>query len=1280
MPKISVILPVYNVEKYLRECLDSLVNQTLKDVEIICVDDGSTDESLKILNEYAARDGRIIVVEQPNKGAGAARNLGLMYAHGEYLAFVDPDDFIEPSLLSECIDAAEREDADIVSFRYVEFDSKTGSVKKNVQFPARIRAILSSGRITASAAELSDCIFTSVVPSVWSKIFRRKMIATENIVFQELRRANDLYFSYMAILKARKIAFIDRALYHYRKGIDSTSNLDCLAGNFFIGYRAIKKYLVDSGRYASVARDFIEKVSASLRYNINTIQDEKARLEAIPKLIAQYHEMLPIDEIVRFYGSLPPAVADILSKGSRDIKVSDMEKKVRTIGIACKDLSQGGIQRVVSILVPMFVRYGYRVVLLTTRGQANDVYHLDVPVERIVLGTESRGKKLLQAIKEHHIDLVIFHEYYSAMLVGDVAAIKSSGVPYIVHYHGKFSCFFRKLEKIDDEKQCRVFREAAALIVLSKAGEYYFRVLGANAHYLPNPVIDAPIRFVRDVSPKTILWMGRFVENKRPNDAILIFQEVLRKHPDAKLVMLGELVGKAAKQVQTLVAGDERLKAAVEFKGFQSDVWAYLSKTSILLTTSVFEGFPCTFVEASAAGVPTVGYGLPYLEIARDNDGYIQTPLLDTSAAAEAICRVFDDKSAYEKASRAARMAFERIKSVDQMAAYNRIFSEVLEGKRSAEIPSDEHAMVLRETVLDACWGSAELKRQINGCQQAKLKTDAELSKELKTVKKLRSDRDRKQKKIKDIANSTSYRVGLFITWPARKIWHAFRDNPKIYAWFKCCGSSKERYGSLENEVKIQPGKSSYRNSKFKDLLIPGASYRFSASSVKVFAGKSKKISVAIVDDNTSKVVIRKHFLLNSPKEWVFNIPKDKEGCSLRLYAGELGHTEDVGVIWKNVTLEQIKNNKSTESSKLKNNKHVDHTQIKVSVIIPVYNAAPFLEECVDSILTQDIEKEVILVDDCSTDDSYDLCCKLAKRDPRVKVVHNEVNRFAGVCRNIGTELATGEYLAYLDADDRLETGALVEFYRLAKEEDLDVLRGTATAFDHATGQAVPKTYYEQPRIKGIISRKPVDLLSDYREIVELAPVPWIGICRAAIVKEAGLKFNALRCSNDVSFFFDLMMAAKRIRFVRKRFAWHRINNKSSLMGVRAKNYRDVLKSLEIIADHASSLPLPVRVAIVEKQMSGFPKWLDAAINANEDSKKVRADFRKTFAELDFPISESELKEKKWYPILLKSLGPFRFKGMSKFFVYKQFATLVYGSLREKIQELANSTHDNPKV
>jgi len=114
--KVTIVLPVYNVEPYLRQCLDSVVNQTMQDIQIICVNDGSTDKSLTILQEYAARDGRIEIIDQENQGAGSARNAAIPYIRGKYVYFADPDDWLDVKLCEKTYACAEATGADAVFF------------------------------------------------------------------------------------------------------------------------------------------------------------------------------------------------------------------------------------------------------------------------------------------------------------------------------------------------------------------------------------------------------------------------------------------------------------------------------------------------------------------------------------------------------------------------------------------------------------------------------------------------------------------------------------------------------------------------------------------------------------------------------------------------------------------------------------------------------------------------------------------------------------------------------------------------------------------------------------------------------------------------------------------------------------------------------------------------------------------------------------------------------------------------------------------------------------
>ena len=123
--KISVIIPVYNVEKYIHECIDSIIRQTYKNIEIICIDDGSSDKSYDILKEYASKDNRFILLQQENKGAGTARNKGLEIATGDFISFLDADDFFEHDLLELALNKLQESESDFVIYNSDQFNDKT---------------------------------------------------------------------------------------------------------------------------------------------------------------------------------------------------------------------------------------------------------------------------------------------------------------------------------------------------------------------------------------------------------------------------------------------------------------------------------------------------------------------------------------------------------------------------------------------------------------------------------------------------------------------------------------------------------------------------------------------------------------------------------------------------------------------------------------------------------------------------------------------------------------------------------------------------------------------------------------------------------------------------------------------------------------------------------------------------------------------------------------------------------------------------------------------------
>lgn len=269
MPKVSVIIPVYNAEKFLRQCLDSVVKQTLREFEVICVDDGSTDHSLKILNDYRALDDRVRVFTQTNQGAAVARNLGIEKANGEYLLFLDSDDFFEKTLLEEIYVAGAEVNADIVLFAAKQFNHK---VKKSENMPWTLKTELLPDRVFA-AAEIADRIFQVTTPSPWTKLFRKEFILNNGLQYQNLKNANDLSFVYTALFLAQKIRWLDRPLVNYRinQGDSTQDKKKKYPKEFYFALKKLKQELENRELFDKFSNSFVEVAEENIQWNLKNI-------------------------------------------------------------------------------------------------------------------------------------------------------------------------------------------------------------------------------------------------------------------------------------------------------------------------------------------------------------------------------------------------------------------------------------------------------------------------------------------------------------------------------------------------------------------------------------------------------------------------------------------------------------------------------------------------------------------------------------------------------------------------------------------------------------------------------------------------------------------------------------------------------------------------------------------------------------------------------------------------------------------------------------------------
>lgn len=219
-PLVSIIIPIYNTEKYIYECLNSLINQSYSHIEIIVVDDGSTDNSLCLLKELSDKDNRLKVFSQPNQGVSAARNLALSKATGTYVMFVDADDWIDPHTIEKCLQAIG--DADVCFFAYVREFSNRSLPKllfpQTRHFTKEACKQLQRRMIGPIGQELANPGMLDSLGTIWGKLYRRDILdGTSFIDLKIIGTAEDSLYNCNAFRKVQKAVYINKAFYHYRK-------------------------------------------------------------------------------------------------------------------------------------------------------------------------------------------------------------------------------------------------------------------------------------------------------------------------------------------------------------------------------------------------------------------------------------------------------------------------------------------------------------------------------------------------------------------------------------------------------------------------------------------------------------------------------------------------------------------------------------------------------------------------------------------------------------------------------------------------------------------------------------------------------------------------------------------------------------------------------------------------------------------------------------------------------------------------------------------------------
>lgn len=273
---VTIVVPAYNAEQFLKENVESIINQTYKELEIIYVCDGCTDRTVEILQAYAKRDSRMTVrVERENHGAAITRNIGMDMASGEWIIFLDADDLYGATMIEEMLEAAVKAQADMACC-YMEHFEDVPDEEASIDYGKRIRKLYCKTYPIVETAKEQSCIIQIVDKNPWGKLVHKSIYTKEEVFFQDIPNSNDVYYSIIAAINAKRIVFVDRVFCHYRadKGRHTLSSDKFKKRNYiFEACNQIFNYIKNKDDNEGLLTSFYNDVFMNLMYLESHIYD-----------------------------------------------------------------------------------------------------------------------------------------------------------------------------------------------------------------------------------------------------------------------------------------------------------------------------------------------------------------------------------------------------------------------------------------------------------------------------------------------------------------------------------------------------------------------------------------------------------------------------------------------------------------------------------------------------------------------------------------------------------------------------------------------------------------------------------------------------------------------------------------------------------------------------------------------------------------------------------------------------------------------------------------------
>ena len=704
-PHISIVIPVFNDEATVSAALESCLTQTLAEIEVICVDDASTDGTAAVIEQFCARDPRVrLIRHERNRSAFQSRRAGILAAEGEYVLFLDGDDELVVDAAHKALAQARAANADLVGFgvTVVEKDGRTGgSYERRLQPTPRM----------LERADVLRGLFPIDRPAqgqLWRYLFRSRVLRDAYALLPEdlaLARMNDLPLMFLAAALATSYVSIPEKLYRYHfgrggsgHGVDSVERAEFYASGIHSidSIRPAVLELAETYPDAALLRDSYESARLSIIGYVCFQLIERSDSTVLDSALAHLHTLASAHDIAHAAARFYPATLSTLKFHTEWHGLGD--RTVRSILLATSTLRTGGVSAVLASQARYLRDAGYRVTV-AARGAGSDTGVLPEGIPLVELTSSSLSGRLEEwsgICRAHDVDVVIDHQVLYTPYWPEFALMaRAEGAATIGWVHN-----FAARPVYDGNDRLSLIERCsntlAQLVVLSPLDVAYFKLRGVtHTSYVPNPPsplliesLSHPVTKRPPVNRIELVWLGRLEQHtKQVKELIEVGVELRRLSVDFRLTVIGpdwdDLTAKQFNAQARRRGVGNQVVAIGPLRGER--LIEAMDAADAFVSTSIIEGYQLTIAEAQARGLPVFMYELPWLTLVQGNEGIVSVPQSDARGLARKIAELIGDPDRYARLSQASVEAARRARSYDFAELYRGVVTDALPPEFSPE-------------------------------------------------------------------------------------------------------------------------------------------------------------------------------------------------------------------------------------------------------------------------------------------------------------------------------------------------------------------------------------------------------------------------------------------------------------------------------------------------------------------------------------------------------------------------------------------------------------------